>query len=42
VALVVIVEPPGDLPEHRSSIRQWMYASIVALECFDEGFSDAV
>src|SRR5262245_9505717 len=42
VALVVIVEPPGDLPEHRSSIRQWMYASVVALECFDEGFSDAV
>src|SRR5262249_31621570 len=42
VALVVIVEPPGDLPEHRSGIRQWMYASVVALECFDEGFSDAV
>src|SRR5262245_16052864 len=25
---------PGDLPENRSGIRQWMYASVVALECF--------
>ena len=42
VVLVVVVEPPGDLPKHCSSVRQWLYASVVALECFDEGFSDAV
>ena len=42
VVLVVVVEPPGDLPKHCSSVRQWLYASVVALEGFDEGFSDAV
>ena len=42
VALVVIVEPPGDLPEQCSSIRQWDDASVVALGGFDKGFSDAV
>jgi hypothetical protein len=42
VALVVVIEPPGDLPEHGSGIRQSMDASVVALEGFDEGFSDAV
>ena len=42
VVLVVVVEPSGDLPEHRSSVRQRVYASVVALEGFDEGFGDAV
>src|SRR5262245_49273569 len=32
----------SDLPQQRSGIRQWMYASVVALECFADGFSDAV
>ena len=42
VALVVIIEPPGDQPEDCRSIRQWMNASVVALERFDEGFGNAV
>ena len=42
MALVVIIETPGDQPEHCRSIRQWMNASVVALERFDEGFGYAV
>jgi len=42
MALVVIIEPSGDLPEHCSSIQQWVDASVVALERFDEGFGNAV
>jgi hypothetical protein len=30
MALTVIIEPPGDQPEHCSSIQQWVDASIVA------------
>jgi hypothetical protein len=36
MALVVIIEPSGDLPEHCSSIQQWVDASVVALEGFSK------
>jgi hypothetical protein len=39
--LVVITEPPGNLPQYCSSIWQWIAASVIAFERFDEGFGNA-
>ena len=36
VVFVVVVEPPGDLPERGERVRQRVDANIVALEGFDE------
>ena len=42
VAFVVVFDPFRDQPEGRFCIGQDGAAGIIALECFDEGFRDAV
>ncbi len=42
MVVVVVLEPPGDLPERGERIRQGVDANIVALEGFDEALGDAV
>jgi hypothetical protein len=42
VTLFVIIEPPDDLPETAAAIGQWMDASLVVFERFDEGFGNAI
>src|SRR5688572_4732760 len=40
--VVIVGDPSGDLPESPSGVRQGVYANIVALEGFYEGFRHAV
>jgi hypothetical protein len=40
--LVAIVDPPGDLPQHRVGIRQGSETKIVTLEGSDEGLRHAI
>ena len=42
MVLVVVLEPSGDLAERGDRIRQWIDASIVAFEGFDEALRHAV